>query len=194
MQTGVPSMKLTNSLVAAVLLMLLSACTVKPQVNWDYDPQVNWSNLKTWAWMEPKGKFKERMIHGFMNQRVHHAVEQDMALKGLKEIAAKDADIWLSWGFTTKRRLEETRYNAGFSWYPYPWMMSSWPTETIIDTYQEGYLTLNMINPKTKNLVWQGVANHRITGSMSPTDKRAYITSTVDRLLSAFPPDDSNTL
>ncbi len=185
-------MKQAYPLISLAVLTLLSACTVKPQVNWDYNPQVDWSNLKTWAWMEPKGKFKERMIHGFMSQRVHRAIEQDMVLKGMKEVAAKDANVWLSWGFTEKKRLQETRYNAGFSWYPYPWMMSSWPTETIIDTYQEGYLTLNMINPKTKNLVWQGVARHRITGSMSPGEKTEYINSSIIDILSGFPPNPEN--
>ena len=184
-------MKNAFPFTTVLVLILISACTVKPQVNWDYNPHVSWHNLKTWAWMEPKGKFKDRMIHGFMSQRVHQAVDDALMKKGLKKVDAKDANVWLSWSFTERKRLEETRYNAGFSWYPYPWMMSSWPTETIIDTYEEGYLTLNMINPKTKNLLWQGVARHRLTGSMSPEEKREYIRSAVDRLLSSFPPDAS---
>lgn len=169
------------------LMIFLSGCASHPEVSWDYDHQINWSSMKTWAWFQP-GKEGDNRVRSLMAQRVHLQVSQDLAAKGLQEVPAKSASMLLSWGFTEKSRLEGTAYNNGFYYSPYPWMMTNWPSQVVVNSYEVGRLTLNIIDPATNAVVWQAIASQRLTSDMSPEEQREYITQSVNSLLEKFPP------
>lgn len=170
-----------------LLVVFLAGCAVKPEVSWDYNHEVNWSTMTTWAWFQP-GREKDNRIMSLMAQRVHLQVSQDLAAKGLQEAAAQEASMWLSWGFTEKSKLEGSSYNNGFYYAPYPWVMSNWPSEVVVNSYEVGRLTLSVINPANNHIIWQGIASQRLTSDMSPEEQREYITASVNSLLEKFPP------
>ncbi|WP_419534241.1 DUF4136 domain-containing protein [Endozoicomonas sp.] len=170
-----------------LLAVFLTGCAAKPEVSWDYNHQINWPSMTTWAWFQP-GRDKDNRIMSLMAQRVHLQVSQDLAAKGLQEVPAQQAGMWLSWGFTEKSKLEGTSYNNGFYYGPYPWMMTNWPSEVVVNSYEVGRLTLNVIDPANNHVIWQGIASQRLTSDMSPEEQREYITKSVNSLLEKFPP------
>ena len=172
--------------------VFLTGCAAKPEVSWDYNQQINWPLMTTWAWFQP-GRDNDNRILSLMAQRVHWQVSQDLAAKGLQEVPAQQASLWLSWGFTEKSKLQGTSYNSGFyssGFYygPYPWMMTNWPSEVVVNSYEVGRLTLNVIDPANHHVIWQGIASQRLTSDMSPEEQREYITTSVNSLLEKFPP------
>lgn len=178
--------------VSCVLFtLLLAACATKPEVSWDYNQQINWPSMTTWAWFQPP-RDKDQRILSLMAQRVHQQVAQDLAAKGLSEVPAQEASMWLSWGFTEKSKLQGTAYssfyNNGFYYGSYPWMMSNWPSEVVVNSYEVGRLTLRVIDPSNNYVIWQGIASQRLTSDMSPEEQQEYITKSVNSLLVKFPP------
>lgn len=169
--------------------VFLTGCAAKPEVSWDYDQQINWPSMTTWAWFQPQ-RDRDNRVLSLMAQRVHLQVSQDLAAKGLQEVSAQQASMWLGWGFTEKSRLEGTAYNSFYNggFYYGPWMMTNWPSEVVVNSYEEGRLTLNVIDPANNNIIWQGIASQRLTSDMSPEEQRDYITTSVNSLLEKFPP------
>ena len=175
-----------------VLTVFLAGCAARPEVSWDYNQQINWPSMTTWAWFQP-GQGRGNRVLSLMAQRVHLQVSQDLAAKGLQEVPAQQASMWLSWGFTEKSRLEGTAYNSFYSgfyngFYNGPWMMTNWPSEVVVNSYEEGRLALNVIDPANNHVIWQGIASQRLMSDMSPEEQREYITTSVNSLLEKFPP------
>ncbi|USE36086.1 DUF4136 domain-containing protein [Endozoicomonas sp. SCSIO W0465] len=172
-----------------LLTMFLAGCAAKPEVSWDYNPQIDWPAMTTWAWFQPERDNNNQII-SLMAQRVHLQVLQDLATKGLQEVPAQQASMWLSWGFTEKSKLEGTAYNTFYNggFYYGPWMMTNWPSQVVVNSYEVGHLTLNVIDPANNRVIWQGIASQRLTSDMSPEEQREYITKSVNSLLEKFPP------
>ena len=184
-------MKNVHAVIVAVLVLFISGCAVKPEVSWDYNHQVNWSELNSWAWFTSEGQKKNNRILSLMAQRVHAQVSQDFAAKGLQQVPAKDANVWLSWGFTEKSKIHGQSYGGGFYAAPYPWYVSNWPSEVVVNSYEVGRLTLSVIDPENRMVIWQGIASQRLTSDMSPEEQREYISKSVDSLLAKFPPPEN---
>ncbi|WP_067517542.1 DUF4136 domain-containing protein [Endozoicomonas ascidiicola] len=184
-------MKYLHTVAIAALILFVSGCAVKPDVSWDYNHQVDWAVLNSWAWFSASGDEKNNRILSLMAQRVHDQVSQDLAGKGLKQVPADKAQLWLGWGFTEKSKLQSQSYGGGFYYAPYPWYMSNWPSEVVVNSYEVGRLTLNVIDPTNRRVIWQGIASQRLTSDMSPEEQKEYISKSVDSLLAKFPPPEN---
>ncbi|MGB0359938.1 MAG: DUF4136 domain-containing protein [Endozoicomonas sp.] len=186
-------MKNIHTAIVVVLVLFISGCAVKPEVSWDYNHQVDWSELSSWAWFKTEGRKNNNRIESLMAQRVHAQALQDLAAKGLQQVPAKEANVWLSWGFTEKSKIHGQTYAGGFYGSPNPWFVSDWPSEVVMNSYDVGRLTLSAIDPENRVVIWQGVASQRLTSDMTPEEQREYISRSVDSLLEKFPPLDNST-
>ena len=54
--------------------------------------------------------------------------------------------------------------------------------------YQQGTLILDFIDPKTKNLIWRGVAEGVVPARTSPEKSEKKINEVVQQMLKKFPP------
>lgn len=180
----------------ALLTVFLAGCAVKPDVSWDYNRQVNWPAMTTWAWHQPNLNTSDPVL-SLMAQRVRQQVVQGLAAKGLREVPADQASIWLSWGFTEQSKLENVSYSTPLyygayrpygAFGPYGWGIGAWPSQVVTNSYEEGRLALRVINPVNNYVIWQGVASQRLSANMSPREQDEYITKSVNSLLAKFPP------
>jgi hypothetical protein len=151
-------------------------------VEHDYDPNVDFSRFKTWAWAPPQpqadGSDFSRVSNLTM-ERIHGAVERELTGKGYPTSEPDKADFWVQHYAAVGQRVE-----------PYAGYNHGWYGDDIIVT-EEGTIVVDFISPKDRRLVWRGTARSAIDEDMTPEDRESRIREAVKEILAQFPPKKS---
>ncbi len=180
--------------VAALLALpaILQAQSVR--VNWS--KKVSFAGDKTYAWIPSKDT-----NHPFYRQYVGQFVRADLAKKGLREVSASQSpDLLVTYHFLTQET-EDIQTNGygygggGDGWGGWGWGMGDMgmggmgmeDTTTTEVPVTMGILTVDMIDAKTKTIVWRGQASEdNVLKSTKGEEKK--VRSAVDKMLDHFPP------
>ena len=88
-------------------LALLTACTQTP--DWDYDKSANFSNYKTFAWVENASLTKDTnnyQISGLMEKRVRNAVNNQLSQQlGMQLVDVAQADVLVNYHASVDKEL-----------------------------------------------------------------------------------------
>ena len=162
----------------AVLLFTMVSCGSMVSVNADYDKKVDFSTYKTFAYY--KTGIDKVEISDLDKKRILNSIEEVMISKGFTK--SENPDILISI-FTKERERVDVYQNYGFGWgwNPY-WGMGY----TNVMTSPEGTLFIDIIDAKTKELVWQGEGSGYLTKDTEKKDAR--IKEFVTRILEQYPP------
>jgi len=183
-------MKIQIRLLAVAFLgaVLISACSPQLKVTTDYDKAVNFTQYKTYA----IDTLRISSSVSQLNQtRIVNAVKQQMTAKGFTESANPDMLVHVSAIVKNKQSMSSTTDYYGYGGYyrPYGWgggMGSTGYTTYNVTEYKEGSLIIDLVDAKTKNLVWEGIGNKEIDAS--PSDPDAAITAAVTKIMADYPP------
>jgi hypothetical protein len=79
-------------------------------------------------------------------------------------------------------------YGYGGAYRPYGWNggMASANTTYNVQEYKDGSLIIDIVDSKTKKLVWEGIGNKEIDKPLKDPDK--LISTAVASILAGFPP------
>ena len=175
-------MKSVYTIVILSLSFLLSGCSMTT-VNYDYDTDFDFSNLRHYGWLDTPDDFPASEI---VVQRIKNAVDQQMDAKGFKQVS-KSPDFLISLqGFRDIIRQGVERgtvyqgYNRGYN--------RGYDRRTEVYEYEEGTVTLTIINAEGDNLIWQGSATVIIEPDRSTEAKEKKTQEVVAKLLANFPP------
>ena len=177
----------------AVAALLITACSPQLKVTQDYDKSVNFSQYKSFA----MDTFRVTSSISQLNQnRILTSIRDEFVKKGLTETASNpDLLIHVSAIVKDKQSLSSnTSYTGGYGYgyggyyRPYGWgggMGSSYTTYSV-DDYKDGSLIIDVVDSKTKNLLWEGIGNKEIDKPASDPD--AAIKDAVAKILANYPP------
>ena len=170
-------MKTLKFLSVFFLVIILASCS-SVRVNADYDKKANFTNYKTFAYL--KSGIDKVEISDLDKKRILNSIEEVMISKGFTK--SENPDILISI-FTKERERVDVYQNYGFGWgwNPY-WGMGY----TNVMTSPEGTLFIDIIDAKTKELVWQGEGSGYLTKDTEKKDAR--IKEFVSRILEQYPP------
>ncbi|WP_297868712.1 DUF4136 domain-containing protein [uncultured Flavobacterium sp.] len=170
-------MKTLKFLSVFFLVIILASCS-SVRVNADYDKKANFTNYKTFAYL--KSGIDKVEISDLDKKRILNSIEEVMISKGFTK--SENPDILISI-FTKERERVDVYQNYGFGWgwNPY-WGMGY----TNVMTSPEGTLFIDIIDAKTKELVWQGEGSGYLTKDTEKKDAR--IKEFVTRILEQYPP------
>ncbi len=149
-------------------------------VSHDYDPQTNFSNLKTFSWLP----FPEKTVFNqLVVERIKKAVTAELSFKGLSQNSQRPDFLIAMYG-ATKEKLDinDWGYNDG------PRALGWGERNIDVRQYTEGTIILDFIDPKSRNLIWRGEAKAAIDPNASPDKRRKRINEGVAKLLASFPP------
>ncbi len=168
----------TIKLLPLLALFILASCS-SVRVNSDYDKKVNFNNYKTYAFL--KSGVDKVEISDLDKKRILRSIDEVMTTKGF----TKDANPDLLISIFTKEKERVDIYNSygfGWGWNPF-WGMNY----TNISTTPEGVLYIDLIDAKTKELVWQGEGSGNLTKDTNKKDERIY--TFVSKILEQYPPE-----
>lgn len=173
-------MKLIKLLSVLGFLILTSCSSV--YVNTDYDKKANFAAYKTYAYN--KSSIDKLEISDLDKKRILYAIDAVMPTKQFSKSENPDVLINI---FTKERERVDVYnnmgwgYGFGWGWGPNWGMVYSRTTTT-----PEGTLYIDIVDAKTKELVWQGIGTGYLTTNTEKKDER--IAEFVAKILEKYPP------
>jgi hypothetical protein len=165
------------------------------QVSTDYSPAVNFSQFHSFALVMPPDTAARQLL----DQRVRNAVQAQLDAKGLTLSDRRHADLFVGYGMVDKTHTQIYDYQGGWGWGGgwgwryYRWGVA-WPmsSQRQVEMYTDGTVVVNMIDAKTKQVVWQGeVADVVSLPVKDPLRATRQIDDAVAKLFEKYPPQSS---
>ena len=163
-----------------LLTILVSCATVR--VNSDYDKNVDFAQFKTYAFY--KTGIDKVEISDLDKKRILRSIDEAMMAKGLTKSETPDLLININTKAQTNVNVNDFYagygYGWGYGWNPY------WGYGTSVYTSTEGVLTIDLIDAKKKELVWQGEGIGDLTKDTHKKDEN--VKDFVTKILVLYPP------
>jgi hypothetical protein len=172
-------------LIPMLALLAAAGCGGPPlSVESDYDTSTDFAKYKTWAWL-PGSKPSEKDIDSISEQRIRSAIEAELPKRGLTK-KEDGADLSVTFQISVQHKIVQSNASVGvgYGWGPAHVGVSKSPSKS----YDEGTLILDLVDPKTKTLVWRGTAIGTVHKDSSPEERQQNIKLAVSYLLEDYPP------
>lgn len=175
-------MKTLKNFSAFILVIVLTSCS-SVRVNQDYDKNVDFSQYKTYAYH--KAGVDKVEISDLDKKRILRSIDEVMAAKGFTKSETPDLLI----NFFTKEReqVDVNQFNMGWGYgWGFGWSPWMWGSNTSVNRFTEGTLTIDVIDAKKKELIWQGQGEGVLTKNVDKKDEK--IKEFVSKILEQYPP------
>lgn len=185
--------KFITTVLALVAMALLSACASKPAVQSDYDPSIDFSRYKTYGYFSPMG-IENPNYSSLLGQMFRDAIDAQMQARGY--VRSDNPDLL----FNVSARLEEKTQVTTMTdpmmyggYYGYrgglysPWGGYGYGTTTHVSQYTEGTVNVDMVDPRLKRMVWEGVAIGRVNEKKKNPELRQNIMDGVAEMFNGYP-------
>lgn len=155
--------------LAGGMALLLAACASGPRIYTDADPAADFAQFKTFAFVESAGKNTEEEYKTLSGQRIEDAINLAMVSRGY-QLDIHNPDLLINFHLKTqeKTRSSPPVYMGGYYGYR-SGMYVGWPGYVepgYVDRYTEGTLTIDLVNRRIKQMVWEGTAVARVTNAV----------------------------
>ena len=170
-----------NARVGIAAALLLAAAPVMAQVHIDYDTTYQRSGIKTYAWLE-QADTTLLTVNPLMHTRVVSGIESQLNARGLKKVT-ENPDVYVTYHTSSKEELSVNTTSFGYGypssmyWDPYWGGAYGGSSSTSVTSYTRGTLVLDILDAKTKKLVWRASGTDTVSDNPETTAKR------IDKLL-----------
>jgi Domain of unknown function (DUF4136) len=166
-------------------LALLLGCSGY-SVNYDYDVTASFGRYRTFDYYtSKKGTGGTTSL---MDKRVRAAVEKELQVKGFVLETRADPDFLVTYYPVMKDRKVRTTTRVGMGWGFRPVYGRVGVSTSQVKHFKEGTIVLEIVDFKTNQLVWQGVAAGALTGLNNPEEADELVPKAVRDILAKFPP------
>jgi hypothetical protein len=168
-------MKTSFILLMAVCLLAPLGCGTSMSVKQDWDPDYRFDGIDAYAWLP---------LHSTQNigemrlKRLVDAIDSELAAKGLR-LTADDPDVLLVLHVMSEAVLDLAQYGYSPGWS----QGNSKMTDLGIGT-----LMVDVVDAKSRDLVWRAVADGGVDPSASPADQEKRFAKLAKKLFENFPP------
>ncbi len=175
--------------VLAAALVLLTGCTGFT-VRHDYDLRADFQAYKTYDWTYGRNEGKGRQGEALLHNRVSFHVDQVLAAKGFRMEKQGEPDFLVAFTpiFRNRKVRTTTHLGVGMGFRVGPFRMGSHTSVGETRSYPEGSIVLEVIDSRTKRLVWEATAEGALSGAESAEAADEKVADAVRQLLEAFPP------
>jgi hypothetical protein len=170
----------TQKFIPMFLLFILASCS-SVRVNSDYDKKAKFENYKTFAYF--KNGIDKAEISDLDKKRILYSIDEVMQSKGFSK--SDNPDVLVSI-FTKENQRVDVYDNFGWGW-GFGW--NNWGMNmgfSNVYTTPEGTLIIDIIDAKSKELIWQGKGSGYLTENVNKKDAR--IKEFVSKILEQYPP------
>ncbi|WOT06067.1 DUF4136 domain-containing protein [Shewanella youngdeokensis] len=180
-----------NKLLVVIMALALSACS-SLKTSSDYDPSINFANVKTYAWVEKKTEDTTYNLEGLMDQRVRNAVNEQLQLNGLRLVSADKADVLVNYLTQIDKKINVDTFNTHYGYNPYYGPGWRWGghghSQTTVREYEVGTLILDLVDTKSGQLMWRGSVADTIRDKDTPEERVEEVNKAIGALLLNYPP------
>lgn len=181
-----------NTIVVLALLAIGTGCSFV-DIKHQYDSNTDFLQFKTYIWMQSSNKstkYKDNSLEfdAQYEDRIRAAIDVELTRKKLKKVSVPDADLVVAFHTVVKNLVQK---DASYTW-SYNDLGYSRPASIHVTEYhyRHGTLILDIIDAKTKNVVWTGTAAGFLDLYKSKDRQENRIKDVMYKLLKNFPPAD----
>ena len=172
------------------LALALAGCATGAKIQTQFDPKAPYPTYKTYAWLatDPGQEQAAAVRNPQVRQMIVGAIDRELQRKGLTRVTPDEKpDLFVSvigWG---QQRVDVTTYGYAYGGaYVYGGYGPGYAVPvTSVQEYTDGTLILDLVDAKTRQLVWRGTAADTIS---NPSAIGQIIDEAVQKLLAAYPP------
>jgi hypothetical protein len=177
-----------GNLVFILLLIgiLLFSCGSSIKVGYDFNTKENFAGYKTFNFMEHPQNLQMRE---YVLSRIKHAITNELNQKGLKMSEEKpDLLIAIHTQVNTKVNISSWGYN--YAPYVVYWGSYGYYGDYGITArqYNKGTLVVDLVEPKTKEMIWRGVAESALPETPRSEQLDKVISKAVEKMMKNYPP------
>lgn len=191
---GLARSRMTAGLFAGILVLsLLAAGCQSTRVRTDWDPSLSFEGFERFAFLEPAESegadpFADNSL---LRKRLRLAIENGLAARGYRAVDdPTQADFLATYSVVLDDRIRDYG-SSGLGFYGnrrYGYGYGSIYSSPGITEYQESTLIIDLLDPKTEELVWRGWSSGLVgTRDRHRSDQR--LNRGVQQILKRFPPD-----
>lgn len=180
--------KIFTWLTVAMLAITFTSCSSVRVVS-DYDTNASFNEYKSFAFFKPG--IDKAEISDLDKRRILRAIETEMVAKGFTK--SENPDLLVSIFTKSNEKVNVYTNNgfgpwgwgAGWGWRMSPWM---WNNNPRVSTTTEGQLYIDLVDAKSKELIWQGQGTGALRNSSNVEKKEAKIKEFVAKIMEKYPP------
>lgn len=177
-------------LVFSIVVIFLAGCTSTPRVNTDFDTNASFTNLNSFAFAPDNAETKE--VTTLLSKRVRSALAESLQAQGKSMVDEAQADFWVAYHTSVEKRIDVDTYYQAWGIQPYWWYgtrhrNAHFPT-TRVREYKIGTLVVDIIEAKTKSVIWSSSAENTLSKYLTPQEREEKIRKVVNAMLAEFPP------
>lgn len=170
--------------VACCVLLVATGCATGPTIRVDMDPSVSLGSYKTFAFFDPVATDNSKyasLASTWLKRSTRAELER---LGFVYNESEPDLLVNFFLKIVDKREIRTTSGYYGYRSYRY----GTWSNYPYVDTYdyRDGTLSVDLVDAKRKQLVWQGVAEGEVRDS-SLKDPGPALDKVVTQIFSNFP-------
>lgn len=189
--------RITTLTVAALTLLVYGCSGI--EVKQDYDTAADFASLNRYAWMpddEDAAAGGQVENSELINRRIREAVNTTLVARGYRKTTGANADFLVGYQYKVREktdRRDRSRTGVGFG--VGTGSHGSFGSIGIgiglggrDREYDEGVLTIDVVTPDGKKLIWRGMAEQRLVWNNDPRKTTERINKVVRAVLEQFPP------
>ena len=169
-----------------IAVMIATGCAARTTFSSHQDHRLEPSRYRTFGWGPadalPTG---DPRLDGnpFFNDHVQGAVERGLAAKGFELLSAGPPELLIHYHAAVSTRIDVDRLDQEYGY------CISGDCEPAVVRFEAGTLVLDIIDARSKTLIWRGWAQNRLQDMIDDPDRMARtIDEAVRQMLSRFPP------
>jgi hypothetical protein len=165
-------------------VFIFVGCSQQITVHTDYDPDYDLWTYKTFDWGQKVNieEGKNPIHYNELNdKRIKSAIREQLSKRGYKS-TSENPDLILHYHIIVKDQTTVVTEPFGYSYSPY-WSRMN----TSLYSYKEGTLILDLMDNKTKNLIWRGWAITDVRDSYTPKEVEELTKKVVSKIFRKFP-------
>jgi hypothetical protein len=162
------------------LVFALLACgvTLAQDVRTNSMPGTNFAKYHTYKWVAIEGGAHPNQI---VDAQIKAAIDSQLSAKGMTKTDSDNADLDIGYQVAVDQEKQWNAYGMGGRW------GGGMGTATS-STISNGTLVLDMYDPTSKQLVWQGRATKTLDPSNNQEKNQKNLDKAMQKLLKNYPP------
>lgn len=177
-------------------LFLLAGCgAVSVQTEGNMPAAVT-QGKATYSWSEEAVPSNDLRINDAeIANMVRSSAEKHLAAMGYARVDAGEADYLLNWFGNITEEVKEISIVNFYNRTGYAGLIGTMPEDVkdgkVRKTFSRGTLILDVVDARTKKVVWRGSATNTLKEKMSEMEKARYIDTSVQKILEELPNSNS---
>ncbi len=176
----------------ALLFLTVFGCT-QLQTGSEIDSAADFGALKTFGWLHDVDKpaADVRLNDPSVRETVRTAVEQSLSAKGYEMADQQQADFLVAWFGAIEQKIKKENIDHFYAPYGYgtlyrdPVLNPESPRQIL--EYEEGTIIIDIVDPKTKRLIWRGSGSGRIKEDQPEQTALRNLNRSVTKIMEPFP-------